>query len=34
MTDHSLVPMAAKQAGLNFEALVWHILETSLEGTE
>jgi D-alanine-D-alanine ligase len=30
MTDHSLVPMAAKQAGINFEALVWKILETSL----
>jgi len=32
MTDHSLVPMAAKQAGLNFEQLVWEILETSLGG--
>lgn len=31
MTDHSLVPMAAKQAGLDFDALVWRILETSLE---
>jgi D-alanine-D-alanine ligase len=30
MTDHSLVPMAAKQAGINFETLVWKILETSL----
>jgi D-alanine-D-alanine ligase len=30
MTDHSLVPMAAKQAGINFAALVWKILETSL----
>lgn len=30
MTDHSLVPMAAKQAGISFEALVWKILETSL----
>jgi D-alanine-D-alanine ligase len=29
MTDHSLVPMAAKQAGINFEELVWRILETS-----
>lgn len=29
MTDHSLVPMAAKQAGLDFEELVWRILETS-----
>jgi D-alanine-D-alanine ligase len=34
MTDHSLVPMAAKQADLDFESLVWHILETSLEGTD
>lgn len=30
MTDHSLVPMAAKQAGLDFEQLVWAILETSV----
>ena len=30
MTDHSLVPMAAKAAGIGFEELVWHILETSL----
>ncbi|PHS71808.1 MAG: D-alanine--D-alanine ligase [Cycloclasticus sp.] len=30
MTDHSLVPMAAQQAGVNFEALVWRILETSV----
>ncbi|MDF1582885.1 MAG: D-alanine--D-alanine ligase [Methyloprofundus sp.] len=29
MTDHSLVPMAAKAAGLSFEQLVWRILETS-----
>lgn len=29
MTDHSLVPMAAKAAGLSFEDLVWRILETS-----
>lgn len=29
MTDHSLVPMAAKQAGINFEELVWRVLETS-----
>ena len=29
MTDHSLVPMAAKQAGINFEQLVLEILETS-----
>jgi len=26
MTDHSLVPMAAKAAGMNFEDLVWKIL--------
>lgn len=30
MTDHSLVPMAAKQAGLTFDELVWQVLETSL----
>jgi D-alanine-D-alanine ligase len=30
MTDHSLVPMAAKVFGMSFEALVWRILETSL----
>ncbi|MFZ2724638.1 MAG: D-alanine--D-alanine ligase [Methylococcaceae bacterium] len=29
MTDHSLVPMAAKQAGMNFEQLVWRILASS-----
>lgn len=29
MTDHSLVPMAAKQAGMNFEALVKQILVTA-----
>ena len=32
MTDHSLVPMAARVAGLSFEDLVWRILETSLTG--
>lgn len=31
MTDHSLVPMAAKAHGLDFDALVRRILETSLE---
>jgi len=31
MTDHSLVPMAAKQAGISFEQLVWKILENSME---
>jgi len=30
MTDHSLVPMAAKAAGIGFEELVWRILETSM----
>jgi D-alanine-D-alanine ligase len=29
MTDHSLVPMAAKAQGISFEELVWLILETS-----
>ena len=29
MTDHSLVPMAAKAAGVSFEELVWRILESS-----
>jgi D-alanine-D-alanine ligase len=31
MTDHSLVPMAARVAGIDFDALVWRILETSLQ---
>ena len=31
MTDHSLVPMAAKAAGIEFDELVWRILETSLD---
>ena len=30
MTDHSLVPMAAKAVGIAFDELVWRILETSL----
>jgi D-alanine-D-alanine ligase len=30
MTDHSLVPMAAKQAGLNFDELVFAILAGSV----
>jgi D-alanine-D-alanine ligase len=30
MTDHSLVPMAARAAGIDFEALVLRILETSM----
>ena len=32
MTDHSLVPMAAKQAGLDFNALVVEILRGTLDG--
>lgn len=31
MTDHSLVPMAARSRGIDFDELVWRILETSLE---
>jgi D-alanine-D-alanine ligase len=34
MTDHSLVPKAAKQAGLNFDELVLRILETSFAGED
>jgi D-alanine-D-alanine ligase len=30
MTDHSLVPMAARASGIPFETLVWRVLETSL----
>ena len=29
MTSHSLVPMAARQAGFDFDELVWRVLETS-----
>ena len=29
MTDHSLVPMGARQAGMDFEELCWRVLETS-----
>jgi D-alanine-D-alanine ligase len=29
MTDHSLVPMAARAAGITFDELVWRVLETS-----
>ena len=29
MTDHSLVPMAARAAGMDFDQLVWRVLETS-----
>jgi len=30
MTDHSLVPMAARARGIEFDALVWRILEDTL----
>jgi len=30
MTDHSLVPMAAREAGIGFDDLVWRILADSL----
>jgi D-alanine-D-alanine ligase len=29
MTDHSLVPMGARQAGIEFDELAWRILESS-----
>lgn len=32
MTDHSLVPMAARAAGIEFDELVWRILEGTLGG--
>ena len=32
MTDHSLVPMAAKAAGISFEQLVMRVLSQTLEG--
>ncbi len=32
MTDHSLVPMAARAQGLSFDELVWRILAQTLEG--
>jgi D-alanine-D-alanine ligase len=32
MTDHSLVPMAAKQAGIGFDELVLRILASSAVG--
>lgn len=38
MTDHSLVPIAARAAGIDFDNLVWQVLEGSFEsraiGTE
>ncbi|MFQ6004713.1 MAG: D-alanine--D-alanine ligase [Woeseia sp.] len=33
MTSHSLVPMAAKTAGIDFAELCWRILETSISDT-
>ncbi|MBS0211861.1 MAG: D-alanine--D-alanine ligase [Proteobacteria bacterium] len=32
MTSHSLVPKAARQVGIDFQALCWQILEMSMEG--
>jgi D-alanine-D-alanine ligase len=29
MTSHSLVPMGARQAGIDFAELAWRVLETS-----
>jgi len=29
MTSHSLVPMAARAVGVDFDELVWRVLETS-----
>jgi D-alanine-D-alanine ligase len=34
MTDHSLVPMAARAAGMSFAELVWRVLETSMPGAQ
>ncbi len=34
MTSHSLVPMAAKQMGMDFDELCWRILETSFVDSE
>jgi D-alanine-D-alanine ligase len=34
MTSHSLVPMAAKAAGLSFDELCWAVLETSVPRAE
>ncbi len=33
MTDHSLVPMAAKAAGIEFDELVWRILVSTVPGS-
>jgi D-alanine-D-alanine ligase len=34
MTSHSLVPKAARQRGIEFDELVWRVLETSLPAGE
>jgi D-alanine-D-alanine ligase len=34
MTSHSLVPMGARQAGMDFDELVWRVLETSFDPVE
>ncbi len=34
MTSHSLVPMAAKVAGMSFDELCWRVLETSMPDEE
>jgi D-alanine-D-alanine ligase len=34
MTDHSLVPMAARAAGIDFDELVWRILQDSVHKTD
>jgi len=34
MTSHSLVPLAAREAGINFEELCWQVLETSFAPDE
>ena len=33
MTSHSLVPMGALEAGIDFEELAWRVLETSFDST-
>jgi D-alanine-D-alanine ligase len=30
MTSHSLVPKAARSRGVDFDELVWRVLETSM----
>jgi D-alanine-D-alanine ligase len=34
MTSHSLVPMSAKEVGIDYDELVWRILETSFRQAE